>query len=73
MTDLDLAIPDMTCGSCLVHVRHAVADVPGARLLDADLHRRRIRLALAGPAAGRAVQDRLAEDGYPTTVVAGGA
>lgn len=70
MPTLTLAIPDMSCGSCLAHVRAAIAGVPGAEFLAVDLRRRQVQVRLAPTADGPALLERLADEGYPATAQA---
>jgi copper chaperone CopZ len=69
MNDITLTIPDMTCGSCVAHVRHAIAGVPGARMVEANLARHEVRVAVDDGKIAADVQQRLILDGYSSTRV----
>lgn len=64
-----LAVPDMTCGNCVRHIREALAGVAGIGSCAIDADARRVRIEAADQRALDAARDRLAEEGYPTTVV----
>lgn len=70
-TPLTLAIPDMTCGSCLSHVRAAIASVSGAEFAAVDLRRQRVAVRVDSDNAREALLVRLADEGYPATIVSG--
>ncbi len=71
MRTVTLSAPDISCASCVAHIRAALADLPAVAGASVDLGQRRVRIELRDDADLADVQARLADDGYPTTVVAG--
>jgi copper chaperone len=69
MPTITLSVPDMSCGSCVGHIRQALSIVPGMQDQTIDLQRRQVRFTAADPATLQAAQARLADAGYPATVV----
>ncbi len=60
-------VPDMTCGSCVPHVKEAIARVdPGAEV-EADTVARTI--AVTTSASQQEIEEALADDGYSTTAI----
>lgn len=69
MPTVILAIPDLTCATCARHIREALAEVPGLGACTIDIPAQRVRVEVASPQAQAAAQARLADEGYPATVV----
>ncbi len=64
---LQLDIDGMSCGSCVAHVRSALARLPGVRVDDVQIGSAVVALA---PAAGEAaIRQTLAAAGYTLTSV----
>ena len=70
MSSVTFAIPDLTCGNCARHIRAALADVAGIGACTIDIAAKRVRVEAASEPAIIAAQARLADEGYPATVVA---
>jgi copper chaperone CopZ len=67
MSTVTLSVPDMSCGSCVAHIRQALAAIPGVAERGIDLARHEVRVELRDPSALAAVQAALAEEGYPAS------
>ncbi len=70
MSIVTLSVPDISCASCAAHIRKAVARIPGVQERQIDLAKRQVRLEMEDPSALSTVQQALAEEGYPATVLA---
>lgn len=66
---ITFAIPDLTCGNCARHIREALAGVAGLGACTIDIPAQRVQVEAASPQAVAAAQARLADEGYPATVV----
>ena len=64
-----LAVPDISCGNCARHIREALAGVAGVGSCSVDIPARQVRVEAADQRALDAARARLADEGYPATVV----
>ena len=60
-------IQDMTCGSCVRHVKEAIAKVDPAAKVEADTGSRRISVTTT--ATQQQIEKALGDDGYPARLV----
>jgi copper chaperone len=65
---MEFDVQNMTCGSCVRHINEAIKKVDVNAKVEADTVARRIKVETM--ASQQAIQDTLAADGYPTTLVA---
>ncbi len=70
MQPISLSIPDMTCGSCVAHIREAIDGVAGVHGCTIDLRQRQVRFQVSDLPTVSTVQARLADDGYPASILA---
>ena len=66
---ITFAIPDLTCGNCARHIRAALSAVAGLGACTIDIPAQRVQVEAASPQAIAAAQARLADEGYPATIV----
>jgi copper chaperone len=60
-------VQDMTCGSCVPHIKKAIASVDPAAEVTADTVARNITVTTS--ASQQAIEKALADDGYPATAI----
>ncbi len=70
MQPITLSIPDMTCGSCVAHVRESISSVAGVHDGTIDLRHRQVHMQVSDPSTVSAVQAKLADAGYPASILA---
>jgi copper chaperone CopZ len=66
-TQLQIEIGGMSCGSCVSHVRSALANLPGVRIDDIRIGRAIITVQSSLPEAS--IRDAIATGGYTLTSV----
>jgi copper chaperone len=67
MADLELILPDMSCGHCVKTITATVQGVDAQARLEVDLPAHRVRIASALPR--EAFEQALADEGYPAAKV----
>jgi Cu+-exporting ATPase len=69
METLDLTIEGMTCGSCVSHVRKALAEVPGIEVTNVSIGSAQVRVTDEGNASVvTSVIDAIDDAGYRADV-----
>ncbi|HJV90229.1 MAG TPA: heavy-metal-associated domain-containing protein [Holophagaceae bacterium] len=68
MNTLQLSIPDISCGHCVMTVKAALKDFGTC---DVDLATKRAAVALNDPASLPEALRRLEDEGFPATVIGG--
>ncbi|WP_031342008.1 heavy-metal-associated domain-containing protein [Novosphingobium lindaniclasticum] len=64
---MQFLVPDMTCGSCVKHVREAITALDSSATVEADTVERKISVSTTALQAD--VEKALADDGYPVTAI----
>ena len=69
MSTITLAVPALSCAHCVRQVRATLSAVAGITGCTVDLAAKRVRIDAADAQALATAQARLADEGYPATVV----
>lgn len=72
MSEINLSVSGMTCGSCVKHVTNALKPLDGVEDVSVDLATRKVKVTRATAKADDLIA-ALVEDGYPAQLDNGGA
>jgi len=65
MKTLTYAVPNISCGHCVMHIKQALSELKGVQSVEGDPKGKEIKVVFAEPTTDELIRSTLAEINYP--------